>query len=585
MKKVLRFLAASLAVILLFSLLPHGVPVSARTTGPFSGSGTADDPFLISTTEELYALAALVNAGHDCAGKSFLLTADITLNDTSDFADWSETSAPANVWQPIGNGYTLESGETALFRGSFSGGGHEIGGMYVFASAGITGAGLFGNTEGGAISGLELVNSLVCGEADRVGGIVGKAAGTSLSELSFSGRVRGRNAVGGVAGEVSDAACTDCSAEAAVTGVRSTGGVAGGCARVRFESCISSGSAVGENYVGGIVGIAEETELVSCENAASVSSPERIGGVVGFCYDCTLSGCVNRGAISGGDHLGGVAGLALTSELTGVENLGRVSGSRFVGGTVGMISGCTLTESANRGPVGGEDYIGGLIGWSDDGADFGQNGLINGISRCMNTGAVLGEWGVGGLIGDAHNADIADCFNIGAVDSSEYAGGLIGYTADCTVSRCYNTGTVSAETAAGGIVGRNSMDRTTFESCFYLVSCCAAGDEYGTARDGYELLDEASYASFDFETVWEIAEGGYPFARLRTERLAPPTRLWGDLDGSGETTVVDAVLALRISMGILETTPLELFGGDADESGTLDVADALIILRISMGLL
>ncbi|MBQ5488380.1 MAG: hypothetical protein IIT70_05965, partial [Clostridia bacterium] len=64
-----------------------------------------------------------------------------------------------------------------------------------------------------------------------------------------------------------------------------------------------------------------------------------------------------------------------------------------------------------------------------------------------------------------------------------------------------------------------------------------------------------------------------------------PSRLWGDLDGSGETTVVDAVLALRISMGILETTPLALFGGDADESGTLDVADALIILRISMGLL
>lgn len=585
MNKILRILAAALAFALAFVLLPCGAPVFALNALPFSGSGTDDDPYLISSAQELYALAARVNAGSDCAGESFLMTADIGLNDVSDFDEWAEYVRPANSWQPIGNGYTLGSGEICAFRGSFSGGGHTVRGMYVFASAGITGAGLFGVTEGGSITDLVLESSLVCGEADRVGGIVGKAAGTTLSELSFSGRVRGRNSVGGVAGDVTDAVLTGCLVCAAVSGERSTGGVAGSCARVRFENCFASGGVTGEIYTGGIIGIAEEAELVSCENSASVSGPERTGGAVGFCYDCSFENCVNRGQVLGMDRAGGLGGHVLTSELSGCENFGAVAGERYVGGVSGVISGCTLTESANRGAVGGEDYIGGLIGWSDDGADFGQNGLINGISRCMNTGAVLGEWGTGGLIGDAHCAEIADCFNIGAVGSIEYAGGLLGYTADCTARCCYNIGTVSAETAAGGVVGRNSMGRTSFENCFYLASCCASGDEYGTARDEYELLDAASYTAFDFETVWEIAQSGYPFARLRTERLSPPARIWGDLDGDGETALPDALTALRIAMGILPCTPLALFGGDADGNGNVDAADALTILRIAMGIL
>lgn len=82
-----------------------------------------------------------------------------------------------------------------------------------------------------------------------------------------------------------------------------------------------------------------------------------------------------------------------------------------------------------------------------------------------------------------------------------------------------------------------------------------------------------------FQIPLEITEGHY-YAVFSEIEYEP-----GDIDGDGEVTVADALLALRCSMGILELTPGQIEAGDMNESGAIEVSDAIIILRTAMSLL
>lgn len=59
----------------------------------------------------------------------------------------------------------------------------------------------------------------------------------------------------------------------------------------------------------------------------------------------------------------------------------------------------------------------------------------------------------------------------------------------------------------------------------------------------------------------------------------------GDIDGDGVVTVGDALLALRIAMGILDAAPQQLEAGEMDGDGVITIADAVILMRVAMGLL
>ena len=86
----------------------------------------------ISTPEQLAGLAKLCDkAAHEdrFRGVTINLTADIVLNDVSNFKNW-ETKPPKNSWEPIGNEGGFISGYCP-FAGVFNGNGHTITGMYV----------------------------------------------------------------------------------------------------------------------------------------------------------------------------------------------------------------------------------------------------------------------------------------------------------------------------------------------------------------------------------------------------------------------------------------------------------------------
>ena len=552
---------------LLISLILLAFPVSGMTAPAIfpsfsGGSGTEADPYLISDADGLYELAALVNSGVGCDGVYFLLTDDIALPD-------------GTGWTPIGSGAQAPEGGYIAFKGDFNGGGHTVTGMSFVSALSVPASGFFGRTEGGSVHDIN-VSGVVGVPSGCTGGVIGVSLGTQLTDISFTGSVYGVSGVGGIVGRLSGGSITNCSFDGTLSGELSTGGVFGSGENALVSNCTASCTVSGYQYTGCIGGIADSVTFTRCASSGSLAAYSLSGGTVGFCFNCTLTECVNEAYIEGVDRIAGIAGNVQTSDFVSCVNNGVISAERFTGGVAGFCCGCTLTGCSNTGAVSGDDYIGGVMGWSDDGSDFGDNGLDNYISLCMNTGAVSGDWGVGGIIGDAHDAYVNDCFNTGDVSSVEYAGGLVGYTSESEVRRCYNVGTVRAGSNYGAVVGHVSNSGTVFENCFFLNTCCPYGD-HGVSRSDTELLSEAAYTGFDFESTWSIPDTGYPYARLNV--LLPPLPLYGDADGDGSITTVDALFILRYSMDIVPMTSLELFRSDIDADGVVDTTDALLTLR------
>ena len=74
---------------------------------------------------------------------------------------------------------------------------------------------------------------------------------------------------------------------------------------------------------------------------------------------------------------------------------------------------------------------------------------------------------------------------------------------------------------------------------------------------------------------------------------APANTVPGDLNGDGKVDIADALLALRIAVGIYTASAAQLTAGDVTPfvlgkpapDGIIDVGDALLILRVAVGLI
>ena len=98
-----------------------------KATKLAGGTGTSNDPYLISTAEQLTFFASVYNATNT-QGKYFKLTNDIYLNELT-----GSGFKKANIW--VNNG-------TQAFGGYFNGDNHTVYGMYLPESANATYAGL-----------------------------------------------------------------------------------------------------------------------------------------------------------------------------------------------------------------------------------------------------------------------------------------------------------------------------------------------------------------------------------------------------------------------------------------------------------
>ena len=301
------------------------------------------DFYLISTADELRLFAAIVN-GTDgmtrntaACGK---LTADILLNDTTNWKNW-ETTAPANSWTPIGSG-------SQPFSGTLDGDGHSVSGIYINST--------------------EIYQGLV--------GYLG--SGGTLQNLGVKASyIKGGYSVGGVCGR-NDGTVTNCYNTGNVTGNSTVGGVCGENYFGTVTNCYNTGSVTGSNDVGGVCGYNNRT-VTNCYNTGSVEGTERVGGVCGYNYGATVTNCYNTGSVTGSNDVGGLCGRN-DGTVNNCYNTGSVTGSNDVGGLCGQnyatVTNCYYLNTCGAAGEGtsktADEFASGEVAWLLQGEQEGQ---------------------------------------------------------------------------------------------------------------------------------------------------------------------------------------------------------------------
>lgn len=187
--KVKNCLAVFLCLALVVSVA-MGWAHAAGDRSPFTGQGTADDPYCIENTQQIWALARLVNAGDaHYAGACYRLTTSIDLG-------------PAD-WVPIGR-----TADTP-FRGSFDGDGYAVTGMR---------GNDYANWHNFQRPELEVLDpeTMMIRLPDEVldwfpvGGFFGVTQGAVIDDLYIEGKVFGLRHCGGLVGWAKDSQIRNC---------------------------------------------------------------------------------------------------------------------------------------------------------------------------------------------------------------------------------------------------------------------------------------------------------------------------------------------------------------------------------------
>ena len=208
------------------------------------GDGTAANPFLISTPEEL-------NEVRNNLDKCFKQTADIDLSGYPN-------------WEPIGK-YGSE------FKGNYDGNGHIISNL-TSNNPSLSAVGLFGYVTGsGNIKNLGIKDANITG-LDYVGALVGQYYGVGGIERCYSiGNVQGRDYVGNLIG-MNATGVQDCYSIGSVQGRDYIGGLVGQNYGGLVSKSFSSVKVIGNSYTGGVVGISnDDTYIKNCYYDLDVS--------------------------------------------------------------------------------------------------------------------------------------------------------------------------------------------------------------------------------------------------------------------------------------------------------------------------
>ena len=273
-------------------------------SGFAGGTGTSDDPHLISTSAQLAYLAQQVNGGTSYAGEYFRQTENFDLADKK--------------WTPIGN-------SSHEFRGHFDGGNK---GIYCL-NVDITGsyAGLFGWIYSGSVQNVRILSGSVKASVYYVGGIVGDLSNSSMENCTASVNVSGSANVGGLVGSISGSTVSNCHfLSGEITGIgndinSNIGGIVGNAqSRASTVSdCSVNASVKGRQYVGGLCGWFGDDDHVfsKCTMKGSVTVTEgSCGGLVGHMFDSKgkFETCQFEGSINREDDYAGGTGIAIGSD-------------------------------------------------------------------------------------------------------------------------------------------------------------------------------------------------------------------------------------------------------------------------------
>jgi len=424
------------------------------TTVGYPGSGTEADPYRIYTAEDLQGAS---NKGY------YKLMNDI------DLTSWINENSPTEGWVSIGR----NSGEATYINGD----GHKITGLWINTTQNYTG--LFSNFSAGVIKNLT----------------VEVANGKKVKGGDYTGILIGRNTNG------------------------------------QILNCTVKGDVEGTAHVGGVTGLSANNTINAVEYEGSVSSVTNVACIGGF------AGISSNDAIS-------AAHTAATVSATGLK--------AYAGGIIGYMDSGTLTKSHTDADVtatGADSYVGGLIGRSNAPVSLSYvSGEITCTGESAYTGGLVGYAGAG--------ATIANSYSTAHVTGTLYTAGICAYTFS-SIDNCYASGNIDGARYGAGIVGQLDGTGASLNNSIAANSTLTLTDQSswgcrvvqgfnngaaepastnfalntmqvslngvpqkktddpveGIAKEESVLKSKDFYTGlgWDFNTVWAITDGGYPF--------------------------------------------------------------------------
>jgi len=268
--------------------------------------------FKIKKVEDLVCFSKSVNSGNTYEGKTIMLLSNIDIKDSNSYEN-SENTLYGDInengvveglftelttgkgFKPIGNG-------SNTFKGTFDGYAYTLYNLYINRPSEIY-VGLFGDTFGGIIKGVNVNNIEVIG-GQYTGGIVGHLGGNSIvSEIAFYGKVTGTSNVGGITGYIRSATIDNVLVNADVTGTGYVGGINGyGKDSVNITAIMESGTVTSSNTVGKISGyryngtgyastnVSKSSSQYAGNNGISYALNEHVMGLYDYVLDTYIGG-------------------------------------------------------------------------------------------------------------------------------------------------------------------------------------------------------------------------------------------------------------------------------------------------------
>lgn len=279
-------------------------------TAPFSsGSGTSQDPYLISSVAQWNQVLENPRYMH----LNFKLSNDL------DFTSGS--------FYKIG-------GEMAPFTGHFDGDGQLLSNI-VNNTPSLNAVGVFGIlSANGVISNLRLSNVSITGSRD-VGGLVGLLEASTVENviLSTGSVVASSDNSGGVAGRVAIASINKAGSNLSVSGASHVGGVGGYFFFSSITESFSKGNVFGVNNIGGVSGTLMGATFRNNYSRGNVTSTgAKAGGLVGE-SNASIFSSYTSSTVQGVAEVGGAVGAAggiyfedvfVTSSVTGANGSSEV---------------------------------------------------------------------------------------------------------------------------------------------------------------------------------------------------------------------------------------------------------------------
>lgn len=393
------------------------------------GSGTKEDPYIISSYQSLMKMMLYVNNSDTnekiTENTYFQQTNPINLDLACFLCEHD------NGWIPIG------CDTNTPFRGVYLG--DSLSWLRIDRpnSAGV---GLFGYIHNATIYGVKLTHAEVNGNF-AVGGIVGAciSGGNSHGKSSIINCSSTKGEITGSAGSVN------------------VGGLIGALdmySKTLIACCATDGGSIKADYnAGGIVGgsgIYSRADILGCQNKAEVSGGySGTGGIIGTADTLNLVYATNYGNIIG---------------ATQYKAGDKENSSYGTGGLAGGTGMAWISAASNNGEVTGYDGVGGVAGSSRIKGSDSESTVFNNVyfRWVRNEANVSGHDYVGGISGECQFGSYGT-YNTGQISGNDFVGGIIGNTAICVAHNSVNGGEVNGNSHVAGIVGKATWGSLAFD--------------------------------------------------------------------------------------------------------------------------